>query len=398
MAGITQINWKQLRKTTLPADTALFIGAKTIGWDRISTTLDISDTEIGYLNDLTGNVQNALDARFLNSNFKKIAGLPNNSSLWTNSTDGDIIAASAYAIDQRIAYSISAASIGNSVFKGGWSTSPATPDTSTNKIKQGWSYVYDSGTAPTGATLEVGDYLIAAVDITTPALKAAVSSWVIVQTNINGAVTAASTLTSGAIVLGGGNHSVSTYTGTSHLLATSGGVLATATDADVLAVKPSYPNLIAVNGTSYDLTTADRISITSSTSGTTTGSLVYTTGTKTLNIAFPKVPAETPITVTNGTAETDKYISQITSSAHTLTVTKASLPVVPIFIQEPNLTVTSSTITLSHTPTTSTALAVYLNGMLLTPTNDYTISDKTITLVTYTTVDTGDVFSAIYTY
>ena len=138
---------------------------------------DITLQDIAWLTSLTGDVQTQINSKFSSSNVHGYGDVT-----WSS----DTIVATAKAVKDMVDTAIASAQIGGVSFKGAWSakTSPeATP------ILKGYSYVYDIGTAPTGVVLEQGDYLIAKVDINTSAAVLVASNWVIVQTNIDGALT-----------------------------------------------------------------------------------------------------------------------------------------------------------------------------------------------------------------
>lgn len=179
-----------------------------------------------------------------------------NSVDWTSNT----LTASSAAILAKIQSEISNVA-GAMQFRGAWSTKPAADVLLEGGIKKGYVYVYDSGTSPTGVTLEAGDTLIAKDDLTSSTYLTA-SNWVIVNVNIVGAIT----------------------------------------EANLVSQLLSY--LVSGN--------TNLLSIAAGT-GTNAGKLVIT-------VNFP--------TISNGAAETGKYVSGISINATTgvITVTKASLP------------------------------------------------------------------------
>lgn len=188
---------------------------------------------------------------------KTIAELAANSgALWSS----DTLAPSAAAVLAKIRSEIAGVA-GAMQFRGAWSTQPAADVLLDGGIKKGYVYVYDSGTSPTGVTLEAGDTLIAKADLTSSTYLTA-SNWVIVNVNIVGAITEANLVTQ---LL---SHIVS---GNTNLLSIAAGT------------------------------------------GANDGKLVIT-------VNFP--------TISQGAAESGKYVSGISINATTgvITVTKASLP------------------------------------------------------------------------
>ena len=115
-----------------------------------------------------------------------------NSAQWTS----DSITASQKAILSKIQSEIAGVS-GAMTYRGDWSQAD------TDTIKQGYVYVYaGTGTAPTGATLEDGDTLIAKQD---GASVTNVNHWTIVQVNITGAITEANLISKLYPLLASGN-------------------------------------------------------------------------------------------------------------------------------------------------------------------------------------------------
>ena len=115
-----------------------------------------------------------------------------NSAQWTS----DSITASQEAILSKIQSEIAGVS-GAMTYRGDWSQA------ATDTIKQGYVYVYaGTGAAPTGATLEDGDTLIAKQD---GASVTNVNHWTIVQVNITGAITEANLISKLYPLLASGN-------------------------------------------------------------------------------------------------------------------------------------------------------------------------------------------------
>ena len=167
-----------------------FINPDSIGADKLSA--NVSDSELETLQNIKGNVQAALDDKVDKSSVKSV-----DETDWSS----DTIITTALAIAKKIEQAIAEASIGASYFKDAWSKA-------TIPISKGWSYVYDEGEAPSELNLEPGDYLIAKVDIASEAAKMIGSNWVVVQVNLDGAVTSSINLTDGKIVIGAGGKSV----------------------------------------------------------------------------------------------------------------------------------------------------------------------------------------------
>lgn len=92
------------------------------------------------------------------------------------------------------------------VFKGtlGDSASNATVTALPTTYQAGWTYKVVKAGAYAGKVCEVGDLVIAVKDSSSSTSN---DDWCVVQTNIDGAVTAASTLTANAVMLGAGNKS-----------------------------------------------------------------------------------------------------------------------------------------------------------------------------------------------
>lgn len=94
------------------------------------------------------------------------------------------------------------------VFKGtlGDSASNATVTALPTTYQAGWTYKVVAKGTYAGKVCEVGDLIIAVKDSTSSSVSSN-DDWCVVQANIDGAVTAASTLTADSVVLGAGNKS-----------------------------------------------------------------------------------------------------------------------------------------------------------------------------------------------
>lgn len=349
--GKTKIRPDQIRRI-LESDLGELFAQGIIGAQYLKTSA--TDAELDFLSGVTSAIQTQLNSKLPKTNVKPLSGAD-----WTS----DVYAVTAKAIASKITAEISAAQIGGVMaFKGKWSVAPASS-------AQGYTYVYDSGTAPTGVSLEVGDMLVASVD---NASKTTASHWTVVQTNISGAVTAANTLTSGKILVGGGGRTVK-LSGLSGLLALDAGTPRAATAADL----PTHKVLSVKVGTATgDMNNGDTLMFNSSG----VGSLSYAAGV--ITIKFP--------TISGGTAEAGKYISGVTASGGTLSFTKSSLPSIPAEVGS----VYRAGVALSGTkdgvnkvfslPENAVAatVSIMLNGVQLTNTVDYTLSgagNKTVT-------------------
>ena len=147
----------------------------------------------------------------------------------------DTIITTALAIAKKIEQAIAEASIGASYFKDAWSKA-------TIPISKGWSYVYDEGEAPSELNLEPGDYLIAKVDIASEAAKMIGSNWVVVQVNLDGAVTSSINLTDGKIVIGAGGKSVRVSDISGVIKATNGTVELKVSEFTFSLTSPIFPS------------------------------------------------------------------------------------------------------------------------------------------------------------
>lgn len=370
----TVLRVEQIEQINL-AKAALLFAQGAISAEKLVT--NATDAELNFLSGVTSAIQTQLNAKLAAN---KLVG--DGSVAWTD----DSVAATAKAIATYVANQIAAAQIGGAmVFKGNWSTAP-TPSAGT-PIAKGWTYVYDSGTAPTGLTVEAGDMLVAVADITTSAGKVLASNWTVVQSNISGAVTTVeAALTSGKLLIGGGGKTIS-LSNFSGLMAMTSGTPRAAVEADL----PTHYHTMGVDvgGTSGSIKIGTDIFKLVAEGG---GSLNFDNTTTTLTISFPTIP---DISVSNGAVESGKYISGISGSGHALTITKASLPTIPLAAGSVYVTniVPSGTKDGSNLVFTlpeniiATTLQLFLNGQLLTPgaTADYTLSgtgNRTITFVT----------------
>lgn len=372
--GKTQLRVEQIEQINLAKALLLFANG-AISADKLVT--NATDAELNFLSGVTSSIQTQINAK-LDANKLKADG----AVVWTD----DATAATSKAIATYVANQIAAAQIGGAmVFKGNWSTSPV-PSVGT-PIAKGWTYVYDSGTAPTGLTVEAGDMLVAIGDITTPAEKILATKWTVVQSNISGAVTTVeAALTSGKLLIGGGGKTIS-LSNFSGLMALTAGTPRAALAGDL----PSHNHSLALNIDSV----AGTLSVGAETlnfAKTGDGTISYNDTTKTITFNFPTIPT---ISITNGNAEAGKYISQITSSGNNVTVVKAALPTIPaaagsVYVSNVVPSGTKDGANLVFTlpeAIIATTLQLFLNGQLLTPgaSADYTVSgtgNRTITFIT----------------
>lgn len=375
----TKIHVRQIKQLASIADVDLLFNGSIINPSHISGGTNITSTEFGYLDGVTSNIQAQLNAKLTSDNIS-------NSPTWTETT----VAPSAKAVATKIAADIATAFVQNPTFKGAWSTHP----TGTNLIQQGWSYVYDDSTSedPTGITLETGDYLVAVTAMSTVAAKKTASNWVIVQANLTGAVTAGEDLKANQLIAGNGSRTVKGYTSSSagFVKISTAGIISIDTSTYSTTSHTHTLNIV-IGSNTYPITINGGITLAASGGGS------WSYSGSTLTYTAPTVPS---ITVTNGAAETDKYISAITASGHTITISKATMPTmapIPALTSEIITTPASgtTTATLTSTPYNSTVF-ICLNGQVLTPTMDYTVSGTTVTFTTVIPFDADDVIIAFY--
>jgi hypothetical protein len=366
----TQIHSRQIRQIT-SADAATLFADGAIAIAKLATSA--TQAELNFLSGVTSSIQSQINAKLNASALKKSGEVT-----WTD----DSVTATAAAIAALVTQKIGEAQIdGVMSFKGNWSASP-TPTTAA-PIKKGHTFVYNSGTAPTGLTLEAGDMLVCVADITTSAGKTTASNWSVVQSNISGAVTTISAaLTSGTLLVGAGGKtiSVSNFTG---LLAATNGIPRAATSDDL----PAHLHNIRFNDGKTNLTLQTGEILNLSAVGGGVIDLLQEEETRTLRITFPAIP---DIVVSGGTEETDKYISAVSASGHTISVTKKPLPTIPQaagIVTKTDQSVagtkngTNKVFTIAEN-VVATSVQLFLNGMKLTRGSDYTLSgtgNKTIT-------------------
>ncbi len=116
--------------------------------------------------------------------------------------------------EAAVANAISAGFAANDamVFKGTLGTGGTITSVPTKNYLIGQTYRVIEAGEYAGQTCEVGDLLIAIADGPTTGNTVTNNHWTVAQTNIDGAVTTTSTLTSNGIVLGGGNKTVDILT------------------------------------------------------------------------------------------------------------------------------------------------------------------------------------------
>lgn len=346
-----------------------------------------SVTELNQLVGVTGSIQSQLNAKLDASNLKNDNGVD-----WTDNTT----AATALAIAKKIEEKIAQAQIGGAmVFKGSWSGKPA--PSITGPIKAGYTYTYDSGTAPTGVAVEAGDMLIAAIEITTAAQLADAASWVVVQTNIDGAVTAIETLTNNKLLIGKGGKAAG-VTKLSGLLKVSSGTPSAATRADVVGLIGNAMSIGDSGGTSQFAVGIGEILSLAASGG---GNITFDATTKKVTFNFPP-----SVSIANGTAVANQYVSGMSiSAAGAITITRANLPPDVTQIAKTTTAITGTkngTNKVFTLPENAVAGSVmlFLNGQCLVQGSDYTLSgagNKTITFATDANIPVAtDVLSAYY--
>lgn len=345
--------------------------------------------ELDRLQGVTSSVQEQLDSKLDKQKLKIATNVD-----WTD----DTTTATALAIAQKVESAVANAQIGGAMaFKGNWSTKPA--PTTAAPIKAGYTYTYDSGTPPTGATLEPGDMLVAAVDITSATEAANAANWVIVQTNIAGAVTTIeSELVNGRLLIGKGGKTIGQDTTTGILKVTSG-VPSAATKSDVADVVGSILTISDKADTpQFNLNLGDVLKIASTGPG---GDISFNPTTKEVVIEFPQ-----HISIQNGTAVNGQYISGLSiGSDGVITITRANLPP---DVTQVSKTTTAITGTKNGTNRVFTlpenavagSVMLFLNGQCLVQGSDYTLSgtgNRTITFATDANIPVAtDVLSVYY--
>ncbi|MDR1113335.1 MAG: hypothetical protein LBL18_06225 [Bacteroidales bacterium] len=347
----------------------------------IKLTAGITDTELGYLGGVTSAIQTQLNAKL------DVAKLKTDGNVtWTD----DTVAATAKAIAAKIAAEIASAQIGGAMaFKGAWSTA-----TINSSVKAGWTYVYDSGTAPTGHTLEAGDMLIAKVD--NPGTTTA-ANWTVVQANISGAVTSIETsATDGQLALfngtGGKQIKKSTLSG---LVKLTSGVPSAATGTDLPAHGHSFRVYDGIN--SAALNTEETLIIFSQSRELV---VVVTSATSSKGVA---VGLELAISIANGAAQSGKCVTGISYDSGVFTLTFGDLPVATNksdwktgATPTGTLNGTNRVFTIPESIVAGTE-QVIINGQIITRGVDYTISAATITLATDAYIPvSGDVIRVNY--
>lgn len=101
-------------------------------------------------------------------------------------------------------------------------------------------------------------------------------------------------------------------------------------------------------------------------------------------------------TNTTGTGKTTKAIVGLSVSGNKVVATEKDIDLKAYPQAVETLTVSNGSATLSHTP--AGAVQVLLNGVAQTLGSDYTVSGTTVTIETAMGYETGDVVTAIYCY
>ncbi len=344
--------------------------------------------ELDHLSGITSSIQAQLNNK-LNKSSLVGDGLVD----WTS----DLTTATSLAISKRIASEVANAQIGGAMlFKGRWSTK-ITPSTAT-PIRAGYTYTYDSGVGPAGVSLEVGDMLTASVDITTPADVSNAINWVIVQTNISGAIsTIEQQLTEGRLIVGGGGKTVAAANITGILKATAG-VPTAATKQDVSNVVGAA---ITIGNSDkvgqFNLMLGDILSIAQSGGA----NISFDATNKRVTIFAP--PA---VSIPAGAAVSNQYISGITIDSNgVIAVTRASMPADVSIVSKTTTSIaglkngTNRTFTMPENAAAGSVM-LFLNGQCLVQGVDYTLSgagNKTITFAVDANIPVAtDVLSVNY--
>ena len=345
--------------------------------------------ELDRLQGVTSSIQTQLNAKLDKASLKNSQAVD-----WTS----DATTATALAIARRVEAEVASAQIGGAMaFKGKWSEKQ-TPSAST-PIKAGYTYAFDQGTPPTGTTVEAGDMLTAAIDITTTAQVADPASWVIVQTNIAGAVsTIEQELTQGRLVVGKGGKTIGT-TALTGLLKATAGVPAVATKQDISSLVGTALTIADGNGVSkFSLALGDALRL--YTIGK-AGSLSFNPTTKAVSINFNQF-----VETQTGAAVAGQYVSGISIASNGLvTVTRAALPPDVTLIAKNTTSIegtkdgTNKVFTLPENAVAGSVM-LFLNGQCLVQGSDYTISgtgNRTITFAADANIPVAsDVLSAYY--
>lgn len=156
------------------------------------------------------------------------------------------------------------------VFKGtiGNSASGATVTAlPTSKYSAGWTYRVVTADNYAGQACEIGDLIIAVKDGPASGTSVVNADWTVAQTNIDGAVTASSTLTANTLILGGGNRTITSLANgsTGQILQFNGTAPAWVTANFAREIKVNGTQALAANtSTALNLANGNNISITNS--------------------------------------------------------------------------------------------------------------------------------------
>lgn len=355
----TKIKQEQLEKITI-SNVNSAIADSAIPANKL--VANVTDSELGCLTGLEASIISLLAEKLAKNKLIKDGFVD-----WND----DTIAATALAIKQKIQTEVTTAQIGGSmIFKGAWST--AIID---NNVKAGYTYVYDSGTPPTGHTLEAGDMLIA--NVNNPNTTTA-ANWLAVQTNISGAVTSIETSTADGqlAVFSGTNGKAIKKSSLTGLVKLNNGVPSVAGGNDL----PSHDHNITINLNegSLEVQTGDAFIIT----GMNAASTHLFNDKMVINVPY--------VSVFNGAAQAGKYVSGIGIQDNIISVVLATLPIAKTQITPTGaLNGTNKVFTIPESIVAGTE-EVIINGQTITRGVDYTISASTITLATDTYIPVSD--------
>lgn len=210
------------------------------------------------------------------------------------------------------------------VFKGTIGTGGTVTALPANGYKAGWTYMVITAGTYAGAVCEIGDMIICVKDYATGASN---SDWNVVQTNTNGAVTAAAALTADQVVLGAGSKNVKALAA-----GTNGYVLTMVANKAAWAAIPKVASATnADHATSADsATSATTASKLSTNAGSATNPVYFNNGIPVVSAVkpgtvAPKAPGTATVGTSNSYAREDHvHPLQTTVSGNAGTATKLS--------------------------------------------------------------------------
>lgn len=319
-------------------------------------------TELDYLSGVASPIQIQINEKLDKTKLKS-----NGAVDWTD----DTTTATALAIARRVEEAVANAQIGGAmVFKGKWRTKPM--PTTAAPIKAGYTYTYDSGTPPTGATLEAGDMLTASIDMKTTADANNMANWVIVQTNIAGAVTTIeSQLLEGRILVGAGGKTIGQANVTGLLKGTAG-VVSPASKSDVVTLVGNAVTIGNASGAGvFNLSLGDILSFASSGGA----SVTFDAATKKVVISAPP-----SVSIAAGAPVNGQYITGLSiSSDGTISVTRATIPADVTMVTKTSTSISGTknginTQFVLPENVVAGSVMLFLNGQCLVQGVDYTLS------------------------